>query len=435
MRWPQRVAGTLFGAALCWGLWHYGATETWALYGVFLALLVPALISCFSLPRTPWTAEHGIFFLAGILILARTALEPSLEAAGYVLLAVGWLSLLISWTVAASSVTLASHLVILLVLVAGGEAVLGLLQASGLSLADTRELRDQLGATGTFVNRNHFAALLNMALPLAFGALAAGWARRRALKLPKSETLAWGWLMVLGCSLLGLAVLLSRSRGGILTLAATLFLLAAVVGRDRAAAGRAATEGHATGSGGGLEGRLPGFAAGLLLVLVLGLGLALGPRSFVERFAQVGESGQSRMTLYRDTLSLIADHPILGVGPGMYRWHFRSYQSQGFGHRYDHAHNDYLESAAEWGLAAALLFWAFVFRRLVRALTVFRASRTPRRRGAALGAAGAIASIALHSLVDFSLQIAADWIFFCAVLGLAWGLETAPARRLRRTSP
>ncbi len=420
MRWPQRVAGSLFGAALLWALWHYGATETWALYGLFLMLLAPALISCFAGPRAPWTPELRLFFLAGLVLLVRVALEPSLEAEGYVLLAAGWLALLTTLTVAASSLNLASHLAILLVLAAGGEALLGLLQAAGSGAADAQPLRDQLGATGTFVNRNHFAALLNMALPLAFGLLAAGWARRQRLKTPRSEALAWGWLMVLGCSLLGLAVLLSRSRGGILALAATLLFLAGALHWSRMRAPDA--------------GRLPGRAAGLLFVLVLGLGIALGPGTFLERFSRVGESGQSRMTLYRDTLVLIADHPLMGVGPGMYRWHFRGYQSEDFGHRYDHAHNDYLESAAEWGVPAALLFWAFVFRRLYRALSLYGASRTPRRRALALGAAAALVSIALHSLVDFSLQVAGDWIFFCAVLGLAWGLEVAPARRPRRAT-
>ncbi len=430
MRWPPRLAGILFGATLLWALWHYGATETWALYGLFLALLAPALVSCFALPRVAWTIELGAVLLAGIVLLARTAISPSLEGEGYVLLAAGWLSLLVAWTIAATRLSLAWQLLFLLILAGAGEAVLGLFQASGVPIAGTQALRDQLGATGTFVNRNHFAALLNMALPLAFGALFAGWSRRRRLETPRSETLAWAWLMVLGCSLLGLAVLLSRSRGGILTLAATLLFLAAVLGWKRTSPTRSDTAGAA----GGASGRLPGIAAGLLLALVLGLGLALGPATFLERFAQVGESGQSRMTLYRDTLGLIADHPISGVGPGMYRWHFRGHQSLDFRHRYDHAHNDYLESAADWGIPAALIFWAFVARRLHRALRLFGVSRSPRRRGMALGAAAAIVSIALHSLVDFNLQIAANWVYFCAVLGLAWGLEHAPRRRAGRPS-
>ncbi len=412
----------LFGAALLWALWHHGATEAWALYGLFLLLLAPALLACFSLSPGGWRDLRWMLAV-GVMLLAHTALAPSFVAEGWTLLAAGWLALFSSWTIAAKSLRSAWWLAAMMILAGAGEALLGLLQASGAVFADTHETRDRLAATGTFVNRNHFAGLLNMTLPLAAGVVFAGWTRRLKLKTPKSEILAWGWLMVLGCSLIGVAVLLSRSRGGVLTLAATLLLLAAVLGRDRFARTPSGESSVAP------SGRTPAVAVGLLAVVVLGLGLALGRDTFLERFAQVGESGQNRMTLYRDTLGLIADHPLLGVGPGMYRWRFRAYQTEDFEHRYDHAHNDYLETAAEWGVAAALAFWVFVFRRGYRAARLFLRSRASRRRGLALGSAGAVASIALHSLVDFNLQIAANWIFFCGVLGLAWGLERAPSRR------
>ena len=38
-----RVAATIFGAALIWGIWRYGATETWELYRLFLLVLIPKL--------------------------------------------------------------------------------------------------------------------------------------------------------------------------------------------------------------------------------------------------------------------------------------------------------------------------------------------------------------------------------------------------------
>ena len=46
----------------------------------------------------------------------------------------------------------------------------------------------------------------------------------------------------------------------------------------------------------------------------------------------------------------------------------------------------------------------------------------------------AIFSILLHSFVDFNLQVTANWMFFCLVLGLAWGLEHTPRRRSRRST-
>jgi O-antigen ligase len=115
----------------------------------------------------------------------------------------------------------------------------------------------------------------------------------------------------------------------------------------------------------------------------------------------------------------------------MYRWRFRPYQSIDTLRLYDHAHNDYLESAAEWGIPLALLAWGFVLWRFSRCVAIFLASRDPERRGLALGCSAAIFSILTHSLVDFTLQIPALLMLFCAVLGLAWSLDV----KRRRAEP
>ena len=113
----------------------------------------------------------------------------------------------------------------------------------------------------------------------------------------------------------------------------------------------------------------------------------------------------------------------------MYRWRFRPYQTEQLDLRFDQAHNDYLQAAAEYGLPLALLFWAFVVWRFFRALFHFFDSRNPRTQGLALGAAAAIFTILVHSLVDFNLQIPANLATFALVLGLAWGLESLRSRR------
>ncbi len=115
----------------------------------------------------------------------------------------------------------------------------------------------------------------------------------------------------------------------------------------------------------------------------------------------------------------------------MYRWRFRPYQTVDVVRLYDHAHNDYLESAAEWGIPLALLAWGFVLWRFSRAVTIFLVSRDPERRGLALGCSAAIFSILTHSLVDFTLQLPALLMLFCAILGLAWSLDVRRRREDR----
>jgi len=107
----------------------------------------------------------------------------------------------------------------------------------------------------------------------------------------------------------------------------------------------------------------------------------------------------------------------------MYMWRLRPYQTSLTDKLYEHAHSDYLETAAEWGVPVAAGFWLFILWRLRSAIRLGLTSRNLIRRGIALGSAGAILAIVLHSVVDFNLQIPVNLAVFCSVVGLAWGCE------------
>ena len=262
-------------------------------------------------------------------------------------------------------------------------------------------------ATGTLINRNHFAALLNMLLPLALGMLFADRGLKRSERVKRSESLAKTWIVLLGCSVMGVAVLLSQSRGGTLSLLMTLIFMALLLNLSRKKRSRRG---------------LTGAAAAVLLFLVVGMGAAFGLEAFLERFGKVEES-LSRVEVYQDTLGMLADSPVVGVGPGLYEWRFRPYQTTQPAALYDHAHNDYLETAVEWGIPLAVLAWGLVFWRFYRSTELALSAKDPHRQGLALGTAGALFSILIHSLVDFSLQIPAILAVFGCILGLSWSLE------------
>ena len=102
------------------------------------------------------------------------------------------------------------------------EAVYGLIQALIPSLGVLWVDYIQVGlgnSRGTFINRNHFAGFIEMVWPLALGyALALGH-RGKEISLRKllaSDRLNKQILMVLGIVVMILALLLSRSRAGIM---------------------------------------------------------------------------------------------------------------------------------------------------------------------------------------------------------------------------
>jgi len=159
-----------------------------------------------------------------------------------------------------------------------------------------------------------------------------------------------------------------------------------------------------------------------LVGLILSAALWIGVDAILARYATLLESDaalrEGRMLVYRDSVAMIADNPW-GVGIDGYRDVFRQYQSFRPDLLFDHAHNDYLETAAEWGVVPAVAFWAFVIGVLVQAVRTFLRIQSPESRGVLLAASGAIFAILVHSLTDFNLQILSNAMLFCIFVGMA----------------
>lgn len=408
MRWYE--LGLVLSVCLVtlFSLASYGAVERPVLYVVFLCLSAIALLSCWLLPfpiDAASTAVGGI----GIFLLMRVAMAHSLLVGGYIVLAMGWLAFFAVWVMSRHSLRLTRSMVVGLVCLGMLEACLGVTQA----IVGADVLADRVGdlssvASGTLVNRNHFAGLLNMALMLGIGSMLATFFESGSRRL-RPEVIGQVWLWLGVSVVVSLAVVLSFSRGGVAALFATIvFLLAAFMWKKW------------SGSEGSVSKGL-----GLVFVFVLllvGLASWVGIDYLYSRIGEVEADAGIRLPVYRDSVNLILDNPLTGVGPGMYKWRFRPYQQSNLHKLYDHAHNDYLETAAEWGLPAAVLFWLFVCWRCFDSLRLFLVSRNPLRRGLALGCAAAIFSILVHSMIDFNLQIPSNWVVFCILLALSWGM-------------
>jgi O-antigen ligase len=256
--------------------------------------------------------------------------------------------------------------------------------------------------SGTLINRNHFAGLLEMLIPVAF-ALAYISSRRFG-------SAARAYLYLLASAFMGLALLFSVSRMGIFSFLTTAVFLTIVL-QLRSTHRRKAV---VLGLG--------------LLALVLAGSLWIGVDAIVQRYAELaGEDAllkEGRVIVFRDAVRMIAANP-LGVGAGKFQDRYRAFQTFHPDLLFEHAHNDYLETAAEWGIPAAAAFWSFIAFVLVRAVRLFRSSRSPERRGILLACIGAMFSILVHSLTDFNLQIPSNAMLFFTFVGIS--LASKPA--------
>jgi O-antigen ligase len=268
---------------------------------------------------------------------------------------------------------------------------------------------------GQFINRNHFAFLMEMALGLALGMVVGGGERRDRLLIYLAAALpVWT------------ALVLSNSRGGIFSMLSQLLFLALMFSIMRPA--RDLPE-RGEGAFVRLKRRANSAVVRIVLMVCLVLAMIVGVlwmggdplaqrlESMQGEAGQVGEDGREsayRMKIWGATLRLTRDHWLAGVGFGAY-WVAISeyYDASGRSKPYE-AHNDYLEVLASGGLIGAALVAWFIVALIRRARSCFRSSDSFRRT-AALGALAGLFGVAVHSLMDFGLQITIN-ANICAVL-------------------
>jgi O-antigen ligase len=302
------------------------------------------------------------------------------------------------------------RLVVLFVTVAACEAVLGILQvgAGPKSLLQLDNPYATGAANGTYVNRNHFAALIAMALPM----MLAMWSLEvlprldqrgeRLLAHPRDADARLAYRIVLSIVLVVLvaALIFTRSRAGIgAGFLASALAVVVLFWRE-----------------GSLQIRVV-----LILVALAGVLLAAyaGLTPLLERLApeELAPDYEGRMQVAAATMRAGLDFLPLGSGLGTFADVFPRYQPERLAGFFDHAHNDYAEAFLELGVAGvvaiALLAVAYGIRWRELAL---RSSRSLWYLQAAAGFA--MLAMAMHSAFDFNFHIPANAIYFSFFAGV-----------------
>ena len=138
------------------------------------------------------------------------------------------------------------------------------------------------------------------------------------------------------------------------------------------------------------------------------------------------ESMEQRQMAAMDARGIVQDFPLFGTGAGSFASTFVRYQSPG-NLFFDHAHNDYVEWLADHGWGGAVLIVGLVLSSLGACVHVLRQRRSRSMRGVALGVVMACLCLAIHSTVDFNLQLPANALTLVFVLALGWAAKLAPS--------
>jgi O-antigen ligase len=287
---------------------------------------------------------------------------------------------------------------------------------------------------GPYVNHNHFAGFMEMTIPLTFALLL-----RRILRpssgghstritsggvalpdgdQPRGERAGQAILLTLALAVMGSALLLSLSRGGLIALAlatGTVTVLLVVRGK---------------------LGRWQVAVVGLLVAVSVATFLWIGPNSVVNHFRKA-ESVQNepsfwtRLLVWRASLGIVQDFPVAGTGLGTYATAFLPYYPVGTEKTWKQAHNDYVQLLGEVGLAGGLVAGAGLVILLIRLGGPIVGRQEVKERLIYYGLCTGVLSLLLHSLVDFNLRVPGNAALFVVLMAMALAQRTALQRRRR----
>jgi O-antigen ligase len=248
--------------------------------------------------------------------------------------------------------------------------------------------------SGTYVCPNHLAGFLEMLLPVALAYTVTG----RYKPLTK---------VFLGYAALAMAagIGVTLSRGGYLAagLALTVFFVLLLWNRDF---------------------RLPAIG---LIVLLLTTSTFFGVRTWQaeKRFAQTQQYNM-RLLYWEPAMKMWQENFWFGVGPQHYDWRLRKWRHWQLQGRPIYVHNDYLNTAAEYGATGGLLALAALGTLgwgIARSWKYVRRSneistRTSNRSAVVLGCAIGLLAIAFHSVTDFNLHIPGNALVAIALMAI-----------------
>jgi hypothetical protein len=266
---------------------------------------------------------------------------------------------------------------------------------------------------GTFINSNHLAILLTMAILVGFGlllalredrpaaseALRASWQHRsRAEHLEPLFRRFSLWFLLL---LLTVGLIFTGSRGGMASLVVGFSLMGLLIWGQRR------QKGHII------------LIAVFLSVSVL-YSLVLGSAQSLGRFQEF-KAEIIRYSAFKGALAIFGAFPLTGSGLATFGDVFYRYEPASLrGVYFLHTHSDWLQLLAEAGLPGFLLVlvaWLGFFSRMAQQ---WRRRRDSFARGLGLGCLAALGAGAFHGLAEFPFHIPAISLLYAAVAALTY---------------
>jgi len=386
------------------------------LLGLALFMLLPVL-QVLPMPFSMWQTLPGRDVYAGALTAFGTTTNTHPLSLLPMATEVAWLALLPPLAVFLVAVSLPEaalrKCVYLFIAMATAQAILALVQFGGGAATTFRTSLNDIGTgVGTYVNRNHLAGMLAMALPISLGLLASriGHAgdqlryRSRSLLRRLAGSLNPARLnQTLIFSAVSIVILLgaifSRSRTGIMLAMLGIFLTAVLYGFR-------------------IGGRRSTNLVTVFSVIGLALAVEVGLAPVLERFSAEAALEDARWSIFGSSITALGQFFPFGSGLGTFPEIYRRFQPAEISLFVNHAHNDYIEYLFEGGLMAAVVILLFLFAYVRAWPRLLRLQRWGTLSFMQAGAGVGLLLMALHGLTDYNWHIPANAIYFALMAGV-----------------
>ena len=273
-----------------------------------------------------------------------------------------------------------------------------------------RELSQAGSPRGPYVNRNHYAGFMEMIFPLVLAIFLSYRPLITRLSIKKQivdfftgKQVHQHFFYGTAAVLIGLAILLSLSRGGIISLSLSMILFSGILVLKA-------------------KQKKAGLFIGFVVVIVLFLTGTSGWDAIFKRFEglidQSGTIQLARLIYWEDSINIIRDFPLTGSGTGTFEKIYPQYRSHPGNDILEHAHSDYLEFLATGGIILpALMAWGLLTI-IYSTFRLFLRRREPYSILLFAGCLSSVSAILIHSLVDFNMQVGANGLYFYLILAM-----------------
>lgn len=282
--------------------------------------------------------------------------------------------------------------------------------------------------TGTYLNKNHLAGYLEIAISLAFGYIVYMTLEGRSHKKEKEirrirdifihfdqtdPNRFKRYLMIFIFVILFVTLILTASRGGIISIAIALIIMNLLLCIKYR--------------------RVVWIFLSLAIsCLIIIYGTYIGLDRTLKSFQNIEVSFWIRNEISHASLELINEYPLFGTGLGTFEEVFRKVQCSLYNTVIDHAHNDWIELWVETGLIGLLLVISSFLMILISSIKKWQRSEDSYRVGMGIGGIGALISLGLHSFTDFNMHIPANALTLAVVLAITINVLSPKRRKVKQ---